>query len=94
MGGHNVLARGSGPFAIRADRLHLSKSPAISGNTVETSVLNLEFLGSSVSVSLQDASRQEITATVPDDIFFKHPIEIGETQFVSWDEKDVHALAK
>lgn len=92
IGGHNVLRMESGPVAIRADRLKLMKSDAETSGYA-ASVRDVEYLGSSVNVSLAVPEIGELTAALPDHVFFNDPIEIGATVFLSWKPEDAHNLA-
>ncbi|MEM8703758.1 MAG: ABC transporter ATP-binding protein [Pseudomonadota bacterium] len=92
IGGHNVLRMEGGPVAIRADRLTLNKSDAGTA-AYEASVRDVEYLGSSVNVALAVPEIGELTAAVPDKVFFNDPFEIGATVFLSWKPEDAHNLA-
>lgn len=92
IGGHNVLRMESGPVAIRADRLKLMKSDGDTSGYA-ASVRDVEYLGSSVNVSLAVPEIGELTAALPDHVFFNDPIEIGATVFLSWKPEDAHNLA-
>lgn len=92
IGGHNVLRMESGPVAIRADRLKLMKSDGDTSGYA-ASVRDVEYLGSSVNVALAVPEIGELTAALPDQVFFNDPIEIGATVFLSWKPEDAHNLA-
>ena len=92
IGGHNVLRMEGGPVAIRADRLTLNKSDAGTA-AYEASVRDVEYLGSSVNVARAVPEIGELTAAVPDKVFFNDPFEIGATVFLSWKPEDAHNLA-
>jgi len=81
IGGHNVLKSGRGTIAVRADRIAVAKQA--SG----------EYLGTTVNLALSANGAGDITATLADSTFFRQPIEIGETVFLSWDPADAHPLA-
>jgi putative spermidine/putrescine transport system ATP-binding protein len=55
-------------------------------------VRDVEFLGTTVNLALE-AAAGEITVSLPDGDFFKDPIAIGDTVFLSWDAADAHRLA-
>ncbi|WP_421984328.1 ABC transporter ATP-binding protein [Roseibium sp.] len=92
IGGHNVLRMENGPVAIRADRLKLMKSDGDTSGYA-ASVRDVEYLGSSVNVALAVPEIGELTAALPDQVFFNDPIEIGATVFLSWKPEDAHNLA-
>jgi len=92
IGGHNVLAKEGKPVAIRADRLTVHKT-GTGADTIEASVKDVEYLGSTVNLALDASGLGELTAALPDEIFFNDPIEIGATVFLSWKPEDAHHLA-
>jgi putative spermidine/putrescine transport system ATP-binding protein len=91
IGGHNVLQDGRGRIAVRADRIAVTRH---AGDAALSAVVrDVEYLGTTVSLALSAGSAGDITATLPDSSFFRQPIEIGETVFLSWDAADAHPLA-
>jgi len=91
IGGHNVLQDGRGRIAVRADRIAVTRH---AGDAALSAVVrDVEYLGTMVSLALSAGSAGDITATLPDSSFFRQPIEIGETVFLSWDAADAHPLA-
>jgi putative spermidine/putrescine transport system ATP-binding protein len=91
IGGHNVLQDGRGRIAVRADRIAVKR--AATATALSAVVRDVEYLGATVSLALSAGSAGDITATLPDSSFFRQPIEIGETVFLSWDAADAHPLA-
>ncbi|MET1411862.1 ABC transporter ATP-binding protein [Roseibium sp. HPY-6] len=92
IGGHNVLHVDGAPVAVRADRLKVEKSAGETSG-VEASVRDVEYQGSSVNLALAVNGFGDLTAALPDQIFFNDPIEIGATVFLSWKPEDAHYLA-
>ena len=94
IGGHNVLEGAAGPFAVRADRLHLSRprpgAPAQDG--LDAVVRSVEYQGTFVQLTLDGAGR-EITATLDEPTFDALPFQPGDAVAVSWSRGDVHSLA-
>jgi putative spermidine/putrescine transport system ATP-binding protein len=91
IGGHNVLQDGRGRIAVRADRIAVTRH---AGDAALSAVVrDVEYLGTTVSLALSAGSAGDVTATLPDSSFFRQPIEIGETVFLSWDAADAHPLA-
>ncbi|MEM6354660.1 MAG: ABC transporter ATP-binding protein [Pseudomonadota bacterium] len=88
IGNHNVLALAEGHFSIRADRILLADEGALRGQ-----VTAVEYQGTSVAVSLMADGRQEVTALLTDESFFKAPLEVGETVGLAWDAADLHRLS-
>jgi putative spermidine/putrescine transport system ATP-binding protein len=95
IGGHNVLKGERGTIAVRADRIAVTRQAgdAVLGTPLRAVVRDVEYLGTTVSLALSAGSAGDITATLPDSSFFKQPIEIGETVFLSWNAADAHPLA-
>ena len=95
IGGHNVLKGERGSIAVRADRIAVTRQAgdAVLGAPLSAVVRDVEYLGTTVSLALSAGNAGDITATLPDSSFFKQPIEIGETVFLSWNAADAHPLA-
>jgi putative spermidine/putrescine transport system ATP-binding protein len=94
MGAHNVIATGSGPIAVRSDRMQLHRQSQ--GNARAAAVCAVEYQGTYVQVSLApqgEASEIPWTATLADDAFDASPLQPGETVYVSWLPGAAHALA-
>ena len=97
IGGHNVLEGAAGPFAVRADRLNLSRpragAPAQgAGDALDAVVRSVEYQGTFVQLTLDGAGR-EITATLDEPTFDALPFQPGDPVAVSWSQGDVHSLA-
>ncbi len=97
IGGHNVLEGAGGAFAVRADRLHLSRPPAVRPLTtpaanLQAVVRSVEYQGTFVQLTL-DGAGSEITATLDEPTFDATPFQPGDAVAVSWSEADVHRLA-
>ncbi|WP_417694121.1 ABC transporter ATP-binding protein [Roseibium sp.] len=93
IGGHNVLKTGPQPLALRADRLMVSRSALPAGDAISGKVLDVEYLGSTVTLSIDAGNEGELVASMSDADFFASPIEIGSTVFLSWKPEDAHELA-
>jgi putative spermidine/putrescine transport system ATP-binding protein len=91
IGGHNVLREKGKPIALRADRLRVERRPENAHLTAE--VKDVEYLGSTVNLTLDAGSAGDLTAALSDAIFFQDPVDIGATVFLSWDAEDAHRLA-
>ena len=97
IGGHNVLEGSAGAFAVRADRLRLSRRasdmpPPGSTAGLEAIVRSVEYQGTFVQLTL-DGAGSEITATLDEPTFDATPFQPGDPVAVSWNEADVHRLA-
>jgi len=91
IGGHNVVRAASGALAIRADRIEILRETGPSARRAV--VRDVEFLGSTVNIALDAEQAGDLTATIPDGVFFSRPIEIGETVYAAWRAEDAHPLA-
>ena len=89
IGGHNVVDYGSGPVAVRADRIAVMKG----GMGLPATVRDIEYLGATVSVALQADQLGELTAVLPDGRFFADPVAPGEQVMLAWKPEDAHRLA-
>ncbi len=92
MGGHNVVPMGSRKISVRTDRVKLMPAPA-DGDARPVTVTDVEYQGTSVSVSLKAEGDLELTAVVPERTFFARPYEVGESAAIGWDTADIHELA-
>jgi putative spermidine/putrescine transport system ATP-binding protein len=92
MGGHNVLETPVGKIAVRADKISVAHKKPKGDNAVGAVIKEIEYLGTSVSMSLA-AAGQEFGASLPDGSFFSSPFGIGDPVFLSWKPEDAHALA-
>jgi len=90
IGGHNVLATPSGPIAVRADRCRLAATtdePHVSGR-----VAAVEYQGALVRVSLVTDPGDEVSALVPDSVFYAQPVQPGDPATLAWSAHDTHRL--
>jgi putative spermidine/putrescine transport system ATP-binding protein len=94
IGGHNVLDGPTGAFAVRADRLRLSRIAAArpAAASLEAVVRSVEYQGTFVQLTL-DGAGSEITATLDEPTYDAAPFQPGDAIAVSWTENDVHPLA-
>lgn len=93
IGGHNVIEGDGKAFAIRADRVQVAPpddkgSPQLSGV-----VSDVSFLGTSVSLAVQNERTRDFAVSVPDADFARQPVELGQTVALRWTESDVHELS-
>ncbi|MEM8837607.1 MAG: ABC transporter ATP-binding protein, partial [Pseudomonadota bacterium] len=91
IGGHNVLLQTDGKHAIRADKIAITKSAG--EGTVAAQVSAIEFLGTTVSVSMEAGDLGEIVASVSENSFFDDAYDVGEKVHVGWEAQDLHKLA-
>jgi putative spermidine/putrescine transport system ATP-binding protein len=94
IGGHNILDDATGRIAIRTDRLAIHKTGGGAAPRLDATVRDIEYLGTTVNVTLDAASAGGLSATVPDSVFFADPVEIGASVALSWQAADAHRLAR
>jgi putative spermidine/putrescine transport system ATP-binding protein len=90
IGGHNIISFDGRRVSVRTDRTLLV--PADRTDARRVVVRDVEYQGSSVLVGLQ-ADDGELTAVVPDRVFFERPFAAGEAAAIAFDPADVHELA-
>jgi putative spermidine/putrescine transport system ATP-binding protein len=97
MGGHNVMRDGQSYLAIRADKVQISKTSSKDGAGLSAVVREIEYLGTTFSVGLDEADATQasspISVTISDALFSQEPLEIGQTVFLNWKPGDAHRLA-
>lgn len=92
MGGHNVIKDGQNDLAIRADKIKITCTKANDATSVEAVIQDIEYLGTSFSVTARREDGTDLNVTVPDAAFSSHAIEIGQTVFLNWTPGDTHHL--
>lgn len=90
IGSHNVLRGDLGPVAMRADRCRLG-SPE-DGHHVNGQVIAVEYQGAMVRVAVKTSAGDEVSALVPDRLFYQHPTKPGDTATLVWSDDDMHIL--
>lgn len=93
MGGHNVIKDGLNDLAIRADKIKITSSNTADATGVEAVIQDIEYLGTSFSVTARREDGTDLNVTVPDAAFSSHAIEIGQTVFLNWTPGDTHHLS-
>lgn len=89
MGGHNVIALPDGHFAIRADAIGVTNSQS---GQIDAIITAIEYQGTHVSVTAAAIGDQDITAIMPDRLFFQDPYNPGDRIGLTWEEKNLHKL--
>ena len=93
VGGHNIMKLGASTYSLRADKLKLigtSKKPKNKDPSFK--IKDIEFLGSSISVTLVGSDDLTLKAKVMDQDFYKNNFEIEQDVYCDWDENDLHEL--
>ena len=93
VGRHNIMNLGASTYSLRADKLKLISTPKKPKNKVPSfKIKDIEFLGSSISVTLVGSDDLTLKAKVMDQDFYKHNFEIEQDVYCDWDENDLHQL--
>ena len=93
VGGHNIMKLGASTYSLRADKLKLIGTSKKPKNKVPSfKIKDIEFLGSSISVTLAGSDDSTLKAKVMDQDFYKHNFEIEQDVYCDWDENDLHQL--
>ena len=93
VGGHNIMKLGASTYSLRADKLKLIGTSKKPKNKVPSfKIKDIEFLGSSISVTLVGGDDSTLKAKVMDQDFYKHNFEIEQDVYCDWDENDLHQL--
>ena len=93
VGGHNIMKLGASTYSLRADKLKLigtSKKPKNKAPSFK--IKDIEFLGSSISVTLVGSDDLTLKAKVMDQDFYKNNFEIEQDVYCDWDENDLYEL--
>ncbi|HTS53717.1 MAG TPA: ABC transporter ATP-binding protein [Burkholderiales bacterium] len=83
--------------AVRRDHIRLSRAASTSGqpgvNAVIGRVAAIEYQGTWLKITLEEACGEEFVVNVPDNIFFADPLSVGEPALAQWDAGEIHFLA-
>ena len=88
MGGHNIVEADGRAFAVRTDRTRIVAGRA----GVSAQVVNIEFLGRTVDVSM-DSNGIELVASMTDRDFHDNGVDEGDSVTVHWDKADLVELS-
>jgi putative spermidine/putrescine transport system ATP-binding protein len=87
-----VLTAAGGQIAVRADRCRLGS--AEDGPHVNGQVIAVEYQGAMVRIAVKTDAGDEVSALVPDQMFYRKPAEPGDLTTLVWSEQDTHALSQ
>jgi putative spermidine/putrescine transport system ATP-binding protein len=90
IGSHNVLRNNQGSVVVRADRCWLGS--AQEGPHVTGQVVAVEYQGATVRVAVMTEAGDEVSALVPDQLFYRNPAEPGDVATLVWSDRDTHEL--
>lgn len=92
MGGHNVIRKGDAHIAVRADKITMGSAKSKAKSAISATVRDIEYLGTSFAIALNDTSGAEFSVTLADRAFSENPVEIGEAVSLLWKPSDAHHL--
>ncbi len=93
VGGHNIMKLGESTYSLRADKLKLIGTPnKLKNKDTSFKIKDIEFLGSSISVTIVGSDDLTLRARLLDQEFHKHKLEIEQAVHCEWDENDLHEL--
>jgi putative spermidine/putrescine transport system ATP-binding protein len=82
--------------AIRRDHVRLSRADGNRGqpgvNAVTGRVAGIEYQGTWLKITLDEACGEEFVVNLPDHIFFSDPLVVGDVVLAQWDAEKVHFL--
>jgi len=82
--------------AVRRDRVRLSRAPSEAAdagvNAVSGRVSGIEYQGTWLKISIEDACGEGFVANVPDGEFFADPLKMGDPVIARWDAEQLHYL--
>jgi putative spermidine/putrescine transport system ATP-binding protein len=83
--------------AVRRDHVRLSRPGSESAqpgtNAVAGRVAGIEYQGTWLKITLEDACSEEFVVNLPDSLFFADPLTIGAPVLAQWNPEHVHFLA-
>ena len=83
--------------SVRRDRIRLSRAGAgempAGMNAVVGSVGAIEYQGTWLKISVDDACGEEFVVNLPDSTFFADPLSVGDQVLARWDAEQIHYLA-
>ena len=79
-------------FSVRRDRIDIGGDAPAARNGISGRVVNIEYQGTFVKVSLDTGTGEEFIAYVDDDTFYAAPRDVGETVHASWPPQLNHWL--
>jgi putative spermidine/putrescine transport system ATP-binding protein len=82
--------------AVRRDRVRLTRAPSEAAdagvNAVSGRVSAIEYQGTWLKISIEDACSEGFVANVPDGEFFADPLKMGDPVIARWDAQQLHYL--
>jgi putative spermidine/putrescine transport system ATP-binding protein len=95
IGGHNIIRTDDGPITVRADQLVLTRqsSAPVAEPAIAATLSDIEYQGTHVALALRSETAGDLTAVLPESVFFDEGLSIGESIRVGWRPQDAHRIA-
>jgi putative spermidine/putrescine transport system ATP-binding protein len=82
--------------AVRRDRIALQRAGSTGGaagvNAVTGRVAGIEYQGTWLKITVNEACGEEFVVNLPDSAFFADPFDIGDPVVARWDAAQIHVL--
>lgn len=83
----NLKAGDTINFAIRRDRIEIGQNPGDHKSALTGQVVNLEYQGTFVKVSIETSGRDDFIVNLADDVFFNAPLDVGQVVTAFWNNE-------
>ena len=94
VGGHNILEFDDYTYSLRTDKLTISELEIGQKKSKSTyTVKDIEFLGNSVNITVSNLEQFILKANLPDKVFYKNELKIGQNVKCKWNKNDLHRLS-
>ena len=94
VGGHNILEFDDYTYSLRTDKLTISELEKGQKKSKSTyTVKDIEFLGNSVNITVSNLEQFILKANLPDKVFYKNELKIGQNVKCKWNKNDLHRLS-
>jgi len=82
----------SARFVISADLVHIARDKPKGGNMAQCKLISEEFVGSMVTLFLEDAQGHEFKVQMQERELSKFDLKGGDQIWLSWDTQSAHVL--
>lgn len=79
-------------FSVRRDRIKILGDNGNQQNSTEGEVVNIEYQGTFVKLTIDTGTGEEFIVYLDDDEFYTDPTHVGDTAVASWESKYNHVL--
>ncbi len=90
IGGHNIVDTPAGQVCVRADRCRLGEDGP--GARAWGTVCSVEYQGPVVRIAVETPAGVELAAVMPDNLYFRAPVSLGDTAALTWHADDEYLL--